>query len=196
MISTKLLMASALAAAALTPSTVVFAQGTAQQSAAVDPASLATAKQIVDISFPPAERSNRMHALMGTMTAQFKQGIDMEKVTDPGLHAILDDYFAAIPDALRPSVEAMMPAQMDAVAKAYTRMFSKKELDDILTFAKSPSGSTFLQRSMDVMSDPEVAAVNANYFKGVMQKSHEMAKGLEAKIKTYLEAHPEAAPKG
>lgn len=196
MISTKFLLASALTAATLAPSTVVFAQGTAQQSAAVDPTALATAKQIVDIAFPPAERSERMHALMGTMTEQFRQGIDMEKVTDPGLRAILDDYFAAIPDALRPSVEAMMPAQMDAVAKAYTRMFSKKELDDILTFAKSPSGAAYLQRSMDVMSDPEVAAVNASYFKGVMQKSQEMAKGLEAKIKTYLEVHPEAAPKG
>lgn len=162
-------------------------------SLAVDPERLAIAEQIIEIAFPPAERETRMHGLLGTMRDQFTASVDLNTVEDPGLRKIFEDYFESIPDSLKPAVNAFIPKQMDAMAHAYARMFTKAELEDVLAFAKTPNGATFLQHSIDVMSDPEVAAANTAYMKDVLALNQTMTADLKAKITAYMKEHPEAA---
>ncbi len=162
-------------------------------SLAVDPERLAISEQIIEIAFPPAERETRTHSLVSTMRDQFTASVDLNTVEDPGLRKIFEDYFASIPDALKPAVNAFIPKQMNAVAHAYARLFTKAELEDVLAFAKTPHGATFMQHSMDVMSDPEVAAANTAYMKDVMALTQTMTADLKAKITAYMKEHPEAA---
>ena len=161
----------------------------------LDEPRLAVAREVVTIAWPPEQREAMMHKLMTTMMLQFKAGVQLEIITDPGLKKIMEDYFDSIPKLLQPSVSDFLPKQMDAIARAYARKFTLGELQDVRTFAQTPSGSRFLHESMDVMSDPDVAAVNTAYFKDITALSQTVVADLKTKIETYLKDHPEARPK-
>ena len=135
-----------------------------------------------------------MDDLMANMLKQFRAGVPLDSFTDAGLRKIFDDYFDSIPALLRPTVQAFLPKQMQAVANAYERMFTVEELRDVKAFATSASGRAYLQRSMEVMSDPEVAAANSAYFKDVSALSVTASGDLKAKVTEYLKQHPEAMP--
>ncbi|MCJ2181735.1 hypothetical protein MTR62_03305 [Novosphingobium sp. 1949] len=163
---------------------------------ALDPQNLALARQILTIAFPPAQREAKMHELLTTMTSQFTQSVDLDKVSDPGLRALFESYFASIPEALRPAVAAFIPKQIEAISHAYARQFTRAQLTDTLAFARSPSGAAYLQHALDVMSDPEVAAANTAYMKDVLALGKSMGQDLQLKINAYIKAHPEVAKEG
>jgi hypothetical protein len=169
------------------------ASGQAQSPPATNSEALALGKSIVETAFPAATRQAMMDKLMTTMLDQMKAGMQMDRITDPGLRQILSDYLAGVPALLQPTTRAIIPRQMDAVAQAYARMFSLAELKDIAAFAKTPSGTSFLQRSTEVMSDPAVAAVNTDYFGQIQAINARTAPELGRKVEAHLKAHPEAA---
>jgi hypothetical protein len=193
--------AASVATLALTVSSSAFAaieRGlTAPASTATgttgDPQAAALAHSLVDAAFPPERREEMMDKLMRTMTDQMKSGIPAALMSDPGLARIMTDYLAQIPAILRPATSAFIPKQMEAVAQAYARMFTVAELRDILAFARTPSGKNYLQRSMDVMSDPAVAAVNSQYFAQAQTLTQASSVALGEKVGAYLKAHPDVA---
>lgn len=159
---------------------------------AVEPERLAIAERIVAVSLPPAEREQKMHEMLQAVTAQITAAIPLDDIEDEGLRAILSEYLGNIPEALRPTVNAFLPKQMDAMAHAYARLFTRAELEDTLAFARTPSGSAFLSKSIDIMSDPEVAAANTSYMRDVMALNQEMASKLQAQIAEYMAKNPDA----
>ncbi|TYC90754.1 hypothetical protein [Novosphingobium sp. BW1] len=160
--------------------------------AAVEPERLAIAERIVAVSLPPAEREEKMHEMLQAVTGQITAAIPLDDVEDEGLRAILREYLADIPEALRPTVSAFLPKQMNAMTHAYARLFTKAELEDTLAFARRPSGSAFLSKSIDIMSDPEVAAANTGYMRDVMALNQEMAGNLQARIAQYMAKNTDA----
>lgn len=190
------LMLTALAltpASALLPTSVAAAPASAGAGTASSPEALTLGKQIVDVAFPPATRQAMLEQMMNTVMDQMKAGMPLDKISDPGVRQILLDHLASVPAMMRPATTAFLPKQMDAVAQAYARMFSVAELKDIAAFANTPSGASFLSRSLEVMSDPGVAAVNAEYFREVQAVNERVTPELTRKIMAYVEAHPEAA---
>ena len=179
-------------AAALLPSKVAAAETTASASTTTNPEALALGRQIVDVAFPTATRQAMLEQLMETMLDQMKAGMPLERISDPGLRKILLDHLASVPTLLRPTTTAFLPKQLDAVAQAYARMFSVAELKDIAAFARTPSGKSFLARSTEVMSDPAVAAVNAEYFREVQAVNARVTPELTRKMEAYMKAHPDA----
>lgn len=177
------------------PAPALAASPTPVPVQAVDALRLAVAREVVALAWPPEQREAMMHKLMTAMTSQFKASVRLETITDPGLKKIMEDYFDSIPTFLQPSVSDFLPKQMDAIAHAYARKFTLVELQDVRTFAQTPSGSRFLHESMDVMSDPDVAAANTAYFKDITMLSQSVADDLKTKIEAYLKDHPEARPK-
>ncbi|WP_395333443.1 DUF2059 domain-containing protein [Novosphingobium sp. BL-8H] len=161
----------------------------------VDQGRLAVAHDIVTLAWPPEQRDAMMQKLLTVISAQFKSGAPIDTIHDAGLRQIMNDYFNSIPELLKPAVSAFLPKQMDAIAKAYARKFTLTELQDVRTFAQTPSGSRFLQQSMEVMSDPDVAAVNTAYFKDVTVLSQQISLDLKTKVEAYLKTHPQAVPK-
>lgn len=151
------------------------------------------ARSIVDTAFPPARREEMMDKLMRAMGDQMKSAMPPALLTDPGLAKIMTEYLMELPTTLRPATSAFIPKQMDAVAQAYARMFTLGELNDIVAFARTPSGASYLQRSMEVMSDPAVAAVNSQYFAQAQKLTQTSSAVLAEKVNAYLKAHPEVA---
>lgn len=162
--------------------------------AAPEPARLALAKEIISIVFPPAEREAMMHKLVANMTAQFSAGIDLSSIEDKGARDLVKGYLDSIPVRMQPMVNAFIPKQMEVTARAYARMYTEQQLTDVLAFAKTPSGAAFLQHSMDVMSDPEVAEANTDYFKDVMGESQKLGAEMTQAIAAYAKEHPNAFP--
>lgn len=188
-------LVAALAALAGSP-VMAQSQRTASaqpQAVAADAQAPALAHAIVDIAFPPERRAEMMDKLMRSMGEQMKSALPPALMSDPGLARIMTDYLAQIPTTLRPATTAFIPKQMDAVAQAYARMFTLAELRDIVAFARTPSGKSYLQRSMDVMSDPAVAAVNSQYFAQAQTLTQASASALGEKVSAYLKAHPDVA---
>lgn len=194
-----MLRVSSAAAAALmlvaSQSAALAASPTHAAAQTVDEPRLTVAREVVALAWPPEQREAMMHKLMTAMTSQFKASVRLETITDPGLKKIMEDYFDSIPQLLQPSVSDFLPKQMDAIARAYARKFTLDELRDVRTFAQTQSGSRFLHESMDVMSDPDVAAVNTAYFKDITGLSQSVATDLKTKIEAYLKDHPQARPK-
>lgn len=158
-----------------------------------DPQAASLARALVDAAFPPERRDEMMDKLMQAMADQMKSAMPPSLMSDPGLAKIMTDYLAQLPATLRPATAAFIPKQMEAVAEAYARMFTVAELSDILAFARTPSGKSYLQRSMDVMSDPAVAAVNSQYFGQAQTLTQASSVTLGEKVQAYLTAHPEVA---
>jgi hypothetical protein len=185
--------AAALAALASSPVVAQSPGAAASPRPAATADAQALAHTIVDTAFPPERRNEMMDKLMRTMGDQMKSALPSTLMSDPGLARIMTDYLAQIPTTLRPATTAFIPKQMDAVAQAYARMFTVAELRDIVTFARTPSGRNYLQRSVDVMSDPAVAAVNSQYFAQAQTLTQASAGALGEKVSAYLKAHPDAA---
>ncbi|PEQ11115.1 hypothetical protein B2G71_18935 [Novosphingobium sp. PC22D] len=156
---------------------------------------LALAHEIIAVAFPPERREAMLAGTMNAMLKQMRAGAKFDSIEDAGLRKIVSKFLDSIPARLKPVTSDFLPLQMDAIAGAYTRMFTLEELRDVATFARSPSGRTYLQRSMETMSDPAVAQVNTRYFEQVGEITKQGQKELMAEIMTYLEEHPEAAPK-
>lgn len=159
----------------------------------LDPAALKLGREIVTLAFPPERREAMINQVMASMLTQMKDGMGLEKITDPAFKQILLDYLNGIPELLRPTTVAFIPKQFDAIAQAYARMFPVAQLEDIAAFARTPSGRSFMQRSTDVLSDPAVAAVNTEYFRQAQAIARDSAGQLQQKIAEYVKAHPQAA---
>lgn len=175
------------------PASVSAAPASTAAKTTGDPEVASLAHTLVDAAFPPERREEMMDKLMRAMGDQMKSAIPPALMSDAGLAKIMTDYLAQLPATLRPVTSPSIPKQMEAVAQAYARMFTVAELNDILAFSRTPSGTSYLQRSMDVMSDPAVAAVNSQYFAQAQTLTQASSATLGGKVQAYLKAHPEVA---
>jgi len=158
----------------------------------IDPAELAIAKEIMDAMFPPEAQEEMLLSMMGNVADQFGQGAMQGPIfEEPGIKAIMDEFIADIPEKLRPLIEEHFPKMKEANAVAYARLFTLEELQDIVAFANTPSGATFFRNSTEVLSDPDVAAVNAEYFQSVAEVQALEAPLLRAKVMRFLDENPE-----
>ncbi|MCJ2187402.1 DUF2059 domain-containing protein [Novosphingobium beihaiensis] len=184
--------------AAAIPAPVLAAASQPAAPAAADAApqaaseSLTLARSIVTTAFPPDSREEMMEKLMTTVVSQMKDSMPLDTLTDPGLRKIVTDYLEGVPGMLRPATSAFIPKQMEAIAQAYTQIFTLAELRDVAAFAHTPSGKTFLQRSTEVLSQPAVAAVNRTYFREAGEISRKGEAQLKAQVIAYIKEHPEA----
>ena len=167
---------------------------TAQTSSAVDPARLELGRQVIAIMYPPDKRQAMAGSLVENVLAQFRASMnDPSAFSDPGMRKILDDAFAAIPQRLSPAVQAHLPRLFEAMARAYAREFSSPELQEIVAFARTPSGRHYLQSSTHLMTDQDVAAANTAYFGQVQQVSQQITADFRRNVTAYLQAHPDVA---
>lgn len=167
----------------------------AQAAQPVDQAKLAEARAIIAVIFPPAERQQMMDKMLDDISAPLRQSMPATMMQDAGLKAILDDFLDKAQARQRPLLHKNMPIMLDAMASAYTRMFTLTELQDVHRFALSPSGRSYLSKSLAIMGDPAVAEANKAIIGESMALGQEMLPDLRKKLTDYIEAHPEVAEK-
>lgn len=184
-----------LGALALTLQAVpAMAQPAPTATAALDPASLAISRQIIAIVMPPEQRLAMVDRMEQAISAPMRANMKLPpELNDPGLSKLLSDYLDSLPGLMKPVLANHMPGLAEAMAHAYTRNFSKAELEHILDFAKTPVGSKYFARASGLLQDPDVAAVNGELFREGQQVAMKSAGEMQGKVRAYLAAHPDVA---
>ncbi|MDR6787250.1 hypothetical protein J2Y58_000591 [Sphingomonas sp. BE138] len=130
---------------------------------AVEPARLAAATRLLDTLFPPASRTQMMDGMMTPMMANLRQGFTQnpqfaEMAKDLKVKAAFDRFMDAQLHRSMDLVRTSLPGMFDAMAHAYARRFDVAQMTDIERFFHTPTGQAYMQASMTIFSDPDVAA--------------------------------------
>ncbi len=129
------------------------------------PAHLAIAREIVDLSMPPANRRAMMEQMSDTMFAQMRDGLlrSTEAQSDPATQRVFDRYLERYRILSNEFSNDSMPGMVEAVARAYARQFSLDDLRQIRAFISSPAGMRYFRQAPQLLSDPDVAEANRAY---------------------------------
>lgn len=166
MTSTRPLLAAAavlLAAASPIPCQAQGAPATPATAApAPDPERLAIAREIIALGFPPATRPAMLTRASEALMTQMRDGLlrSIGSVPEPELQRILDRHLERVRTATREFNGDGAPAIFEATARAYARNFSHDDLVQIRAFVSTSAGANYLQRSAELLSDPDVAEAN------------------------------------
>ena len=156
-----------IALALATLPTVAAAQTVApatDTAAAVDPARLIVARRVIDTIMPPTTRERMMSAMLTPMMANIRQGMsqnpDFAKMMgdDPKVAAAFERYMQRQQARSIEMIGASLPQMATAMSRAYARRFDVAQLEEIERFFKTPTGRAYMQASMTIMADPDVAA--------------------------------------
>jgi hypothetical protein len=180
-------LALAIPAAALAQAVAPAATGEA--------ATLNEAHAIIEIMFPPAERTTTVDKILDQFAAQYRASIPADAMGDAGLKAIVERELDKSREQLRPLVQRHMPGVFEATATAYAHQFSLAELKDIHAFALTSSGRHYLSASPTLLGDPAIASANASMLADTQQLMKSMLPGMMEDLVAYLKAHPDVAAK-
>jgi hypothetical protein len=163
-------------------------------AAAMDPAQLALAGEVIDLAYPPAMRHAMMMGAVDTMMEQARTATVSAASTppDPDLTRILDRYLDRARAIADDSTRAATPAIFAAFARAYARHFTHDELVQIRAFVATPAGARFVQRSSGLMTDPDVARANTAYMATVFAALEPLRQELQREVIDHLRSHPQS----
>lgn len=148
---------------------------------------LALAREIVEISMPPATREATFIKIAEQMSGQMRDAMLRNiEVDDKQAVAILDRWIARWLEDSKPTLRHHIPALMEGWAAAYADIYSERELTDIKAFVATPSGAAFLQKMQDAIANPQFAAANQAYMNDVMARLPEAQAELVAELKAHL----------
>lgn len=179
-------------AAAVAPAPAVAAA----PIAAPDPARLAAARELIDVLMPPETRERMIESMIAPMLGNLQQGMTQSPMFSSAMaeHPEMQTQFAAFLERQQKSTMTLMraglPGMIEAMARAYARRFDVAQCRDIKAFFATPSGRAYMQQSLTIMSDPDVAA----WQRSMMQSS--MA-NMQADVAEFAKeaAKPEAKTK-
>jgi hypothetical protein len=181
----------AVALIVLAPATAIAQPASGAQAG--EAAKAVEAHAIIEIMYPPATREQMFDKMLAGMNAPMRQNMPfMNEIKDPGLKALFKDFFDHMFDQQRTLMTRHMPAMMDAMAAAYSHMFSLAELKDIHAFAMSPSGHTYFSHMMSILGDPAVQKVTGEMIADAQSSAKAQAVQFKDKVEAYVKAHPKA----
>jgi hypothetical protein len=164
----------------------------AAPAAAPDPANLAIAREIIVIAYPPESRQAMFARLSEAMTAQARDAMlaTVGGTLDAEMQRLLARYLERINAVSAQRNRDGAPRLFDAFARAYARQFSHEDLVQIRAFVGTPAGAHFLQRSADLLSDPDVAEANRAYMTDAFRDMQPLIEELGRDVQAYLRRHP------
>lgn len=130
----------------------------------IDPAKLEVARQIIAIVLPPDQREamidRTLDAMMkailaGSMRAN---GLDAKLNDNPKLRDVFARFVDRQRQLAKDDLHKALPDLVEAYARAYARIFTLEDLQAINAFVHTPAGARYVQRSPELISDPDVAA--------------------------------------
>ena len=155
----------------------------------VDPARLSAAKALLDELMPPDRRNAMLEGMLRPMMANIQQGLlsDPEMSnrlkSAPQARSILETYLRDQTESTMALLRQNMPGMIDAMAHAYARRFDVKQIGELQTFFATPTGKAYMEQSMQVMSDPDVAAWQRSLMQQSVKKAQKDAQALAEKLK-------------
>jgi hypothetical protein len=176
---------------AATGASPCFAQDRPNAPAAeLDPAQLALAREVVDLAIPPETRHAMLTRVGETMAAQMRDALFAGHPVDAGVQAIFQRYLERVRSQTEPLITEYSPAIFAAVARAYARNFTRDELLQIRAFMATPAGARYIQRSPELLADPDIAQANTAYFRRAMTVLEPLQADLRRELTEYMAHHP------
>ena len=155
---------------------------------------LAEARLIIESMFPAEDQDEIFGGMMDDVGSQFAAAAKSDPIfEEPGIRAIMDDFFAGLSNRLMPLVRKHMPSILEATAVAYTNEFTLEELQDIRTFAQTESGRRYFRQVTSLLADPAVAAANQAYFAELQRMQGQVRAEIQQKVIDYLTENPDVA---
>jgi hypothetical protein len=184
----KLLIAVALAGTAIGAGSGIAQDGSAESATSPDPERLAIAQQVIDLAYPPETRRAMYARVVNAMLAQSRTAAFAAAGESPDAaeEQILDRFFERARSETDRVLTANSPALFAAFARAYARMFTREELVQIRAFVATPAGAKYIQRSADLLSDPDVAQANTAYMRSVFTTLQPIQAELRQELLAYL----------
>ena len=177
-------------AAASAPAIAVPAPAPPAPAPALNPASIAVARQILTIAFPPEKREKMFTSVMNAMVDQSLQALrSSDLVKDKDFEALIARQSRRMYDEMNPTVDAALPDYFESFARAYARDFSLDDLNAILAFVKTPTGQRYFERAPQLMQDPDVQASTQRMMTKILAKAPEIIRENRAEIEDYVAKH-------
>jgi len=155
---------TALAAALALAPFAAAAQTPAPVAVTPEPARLAAATRLLDALMPSGTRAQMMDAMLRPMLANMQQGMmqnpqfAQELSRNPKVKDAFGRFMTAQGQRSLEMIRTSLPGMFYAMARAYARRFDVTQLGEMERFFRTPTGQAYMQASMTIMSDPDVAA--------------------------------------
>ena len=156
-------LSAVLLAGAMLPS-AAHAQASPVAVTAPDPARLAAARELIDVLMPPESRERMIESMIAPMLGNLQQGMAQSPMFSSAMadHPEMQTRFATFLERQQARTMTLMrdglPSMVEAMARAYARRFDVAQCRDIKAFFATPSGRAYMQQSLTIMADPDVAA--------------------------------------
>ncbi len=159
--------------------------------AALDPRSLTLATEILDIAYPPEMRQAMMARATDTLMEQARSAAEQSLggAMDDDARRIFDRFIERVRAVSNRQIADGAPAIFIAMARAYARIFSYAELVQIRAFVGTSAGTAFMQRSTNLLADPDVARANTAYMRDAFRALEPLEAELREEVRAYLESH-------
>ena len=147
------------------------AQASEQEASTVvelDPHNLASARLLVDLIMPPAQRESMANDMVVAMMKNLIDGIMQDPklrsafAEHPKMEAVFEQFIDRQRAKALTSMRKSLPDMIVAMSRAYARQFTVQQLDDMQVFFASPTGQVYASKSAKIMSDPDVAEWQRN----------------------------------
>ena len=153
---------------------------------------LELAQEVIDLAFPPDRRHALLSRVGDTMMAQVRNAAlaSVEGTLDAGEQQIIQHYLDRARAVSERTISERSPALFAALARAYARNFTHDELVQIRAFVATPAGAKYLERSADLLSDPDVAQANTAYMRSAFTLIEPLQGQLRQELTEYRAHHP------
>ena len=184
----RLFAAFAIAFAAIASGPCLAQDAAGAAPAQLDPESLTIANEIIDLSFPRDQRHAMLLRVVDTMMAQVRAATTEAAggAADAGIEPILERYVARARGQTERAIADHSAGLFAAYGRAYARQFTRDELAQIRAFVSTPAGQRYVQRSSELLSDPDVAQANTAYMRSVFSTLEPLQAELRRELRDYL----------
>ncbi|QLC22081.1 DUF2059 domain-containing protein [Parasphingopyxis sp. CP4] len=129
-----------------------------------EPERIEAARELLEILMPASQREAMIISMIEPMMANLEAGVlqspELQSAfTDtPGAEALFREFLVSQRSSELALARNSLPTMMEAMARAYARRFTRREMRDIGDFFESGPGQTYLAQSTTIMADPDIAA--------------------------------------
>lgn len=162
----------------------------APPAAAIDPARIAAARELIDLLMPPASRAQMVEGMMTPMLINMRRGMTQNPDfaaamnSNPRVKALFDAFMERQQQRTMTLLRASLPGMSDAMTRAYARRFDVAQMHEIKAFFMTPTGRIYMQQAATIMADPDVGVwqqtMMTNAMGNVQADVAEFAKQVDA----------------
>ena len=156
-----------------------IAQAPVAPAAALDPARLTAATELLDMLMPAATREQMIQGMMTPLLANIRRGFSgnpgfaTAMNGNPQLKALFDDFMSKQEARTTEMMRQALPGMVASMARAYARRFDVGQLHELRAFFRTSTGRVYVQASYTIMADPDVAAWQTQLMRQAMSRTQE-----------------------